>query len=258
MDHLFMIDPKERFSSRVHDYVRYRPGYPAALYAMFAREFGVGGGSVVVDVGSGTGILSRGLLESGAHVRGVEPNAAMRAAAENELAGNARFESIDACAEVTGIEAGSVDFIVAAQAFHWFEARAARLEFARILKASGFVALVWNQRRDTRPNRDYEEMLEELAPEYSQVREDDRAAAAKIRAFFAPAEPGTAKFENEQRLDEEGLRGRLLSSSYAPPKGHPLHDPILRRLDEIFRAYAENGLFAIEYDTVVWYGRLHT
>src|SRR5580704_17335722 len=150
-----MVDPKERFSSRVDDYVRYRPGYPAALYAWLAAEGRLDAGSVVVDVGSGTGILSRGLLESGgARVVGVEPNAAMRAAAERSLAGQPRFESVDASAEATGLPAASADLVIAAQAFHWFDPPRARVEFARILRPSGLVALVWNQRSDSPQNRD--------------------------------------------------------------------------------------------------------
>jgi SAM-dependent methyltransferase len=253
-----MIDPKERFSGRVENYVRYRPGYPAALYEMLSREFAIGAGSVVADVGSGTGILSRGLLELSARVLGIEPNAAMRAAAENELSINGRFESVDACAEATGLEAASVDLIVAAQAFHWFDPAGARAEFGRILKPNGVVALVWNQRRDTPLNLEYTGMLEAFAPEYAQVREKERAAEHKILPFFAPTKPDWAKFENQQRLDEAGLRGRLLSSSYAPPTGHPLHDLIMRRLGEIFRAHAESGFVTIEYETIVWYGGLRS
>ncbi len=253
-----MIDPKERFSSRVDDYVRYRPGYPACLYEMFTREFGLGEGRVVVDVGSGTGILTRGLLESCARVLGVEPNAAMRAAAESELSSNTRFESIDGCAEATGLETASVDFVVAAQAFHWFDPRRTRVEFARILKTDGIVALVWNQRRNTPLNRDYDAMLVALAPEYPYVRERERAGLPEMSAFFAPGSPRMSKFENEQRLDEAGLRGRLLSSSYAPKKGHPSHDLILGRLAEIFRAHSECGLVTVEYETVVWYGGLRS
>jgi ubiquinone/menaquinone biosynthesis C-methylase UbiE len=251
-----MIDPKERFSSRVDDYVRYRPGYPAGLYEMFAREFELDAGRIVADVGSGTGILSRGLLESGARVIGVEPNAAMRAAAENALSGNTCFESVSASAEATGLHAASVDLVVAAQAFHWFDPIRTRVEFARILKPGGIVALVWNQRRATPLNREYEAMLERLAPEYRRVRESERAAEPKMLAFFAPVSPGMAKFENQQRFDEAGLEGRLLSSSYAPPKESPTHEPILAALREIFRTHAEDGIVTVEYDTVVWYGAL--
>lgn len=252
-----MVDPKERFSNRVDDYVRYRPGYPAALFARLAALGCLGSGSTVVDVGSGTGILSRGLLEAGApRVVGVEPNAAMRAAAEKSLAGHPRFESVDASAEATGLPDASADLVIAGQAFHWFDPARTRVEFARILRPASTVALVWNQRTDSPQNRDYIEMLERFAPDYALVRESERSDAPKMRAFFAPATPTLATFPNEQRLDEAGFEGRLLSSSYAPPAGHPLHAPLRIRAREIFHAYARGGLVTIAYDTIVWYGGL--
>jgi SAM-dependent methyltransferase len=252
-----MIDPKERFSNRVDDYVRYRPGYPAALFAMLASEGRLDATSVVVDVGAGTGILTRGLLDSTvARVVGVEPNAPMREAARKVLGGHPRFESIDASAEATGLPAASADLVIAAQAFHWFEPQRARAEFVRILRPRGIVALVWNQRRDSPLDRDYVEMLERLAPEYPGVWESQRSSEPRMNAFFAPCAARSARFDNQQTLDGPGFRGRLLSSSYAPPAGHPMHSAILIRADEIFRAHARDGLVTIEYDTVVWYGRL--
>jgi ubiquinone/menaquinone biosynthesis C-methylase UbiE len=253
-----MTDPKERFSSRVDDYVRYRPTYPAALFEWLGAKGCFGAGRVVVDVGSGTGILTRGLLEAGegARVLGVEPNAAMRAAAEKALADRPLFESIDASAEATGLPDTIADLVIAAQAFHWFDAPRTRVEFMRILRPSGFVALVWNQRRDSAVNRDYLEMLERFAPEYALVRESERSSEDKMRAFFAPVVPRMEKFDNEQRLDEGGFLGRLLSSSYVPPAEHPLNAPILARAAQIFRERSSGGRVTIAYDTIVWWGRL--
>jgi SAM-dependent methyltransferase len=251
-----MRDPKERFSDRVDDYVRFRPGYPRALLDLLTNACGLGPESVVADVGSGTGILTRMLLDSGARVIGVEPNLAMRSAAQNALAGNERFESVDGSAESTTLAADSVHLITAAQAFHWFDPPRARVEFARILRPSGFVALIWNQRRDSAFNRDYEAMLERCAVEYAHVRESDRAAEPRIRAFFSPSAPAVARFENEQRFDEAGLRGRLMSSSYAPRPGHPSHEPMMRNLSEMFAAHAHEGHVTFAYETVLWYGRL--
>jgi SAM-dependent methyltransferase len=256
-----MIDPKERFTNRVDDYVRYRPGYPVALYEFISARARLDEQSWVADVGSGTGIFSRGLLESTrASVFGVEPNRAMRAAAESALAGNgplaARFRSVAASAEATSLPPGSVDLVTAAQAFHWFDAVAARVEFARILKPGSMVALVWNQRSDSPMNRDYVDMLERFAPEYAHVREKDRVTEGKMATFFAPAAATKAVFESEQTLDEAGFRGRLLSSSYAPPENHPRHEPILIRLGEIFRTHARRGQVKVTYDTTVWIGPL--
>jgi ubiquinone/menaquinone biosynthesis C-methylase UbiE len=96
----------------------------------------VGPGRVVADVGPGTGIFTRLLLETGARVIGIEPNGPMRAAAERRILGEPRFESKNGRAEATGLADASVDLVTAAQAFHWFEPSAARAEFVRILRRS--------------------------------------------------------------------------------------------------------------------------
>jgi SAM-dependent methyltransferase len=251
-----VIDPKERFSNRVDDYVRYRPSYPAGSIDLLHRIAHLGPSTLVADVGSGTGIFSALLLQAGARVVGVEPNAAMRAAAERMFAAEPRFESREGSAEATGLADASVALVTAAQAFHWFEPQRARAEFARILVPGGWAALVWNQRKDTPFNRDYEAMLDRFAPDYANVRERDRAAEPRIRAFFAPFAVDVASFDNAQQFDEVGLRGRLTSSSYVPPKGHPLHEPILAELASIFRAHARDGHVDVSYETVVWYGHL--
>jgi SAM-dependent methyltransferase len=250
------MNPTHRFSDRVDDYVRYRPSYPDALVDRLVVIGRLGPGRVIADVGSGTGILSRLLLRTGARVIGVEPNAGMRAAAEQALVGDSRFQSQEARAESTGLPDASVDLITAAQAFHWFEPLPTRAEFARILKPAGHVALIWNQRSDTPLNRDYEAMLERFAPDYQNVRERDRAAAPKVRAFFAPAAVQFETFPSEQRFDEAGLRGRLTSSSYAPRPESPLFEPMMATLGSIFRAHAEHGEAVLSYETILWYGPL--
>ncbi|MDP9001290.1 MAG: class I SAM-dependent methyltransferase [Myxococcota bacterium] len=251
-----MVDPKERFTGRVDDYERYRPGYPPELLELATGACGVGPGRIVADIGSGTGILTRLLLTAGASVIGIEPNAAMRAAAERTLSGEPRFESLDGCAEATGMGDASVDVIVAGQAFHWFDPTRTRAEFARILRPGGWVILAWNRRKDTAFGRDYEQMLERLAPDYAHVRTRDRTAEAGLRAFFAPGKPTKVVFDNDQRLDQVGLRGRLLSSSFVPRAADPLFAPIMQRLAEIFRTHAQGGRVTLAYDTLVWYGRL--
>jgi ubiquinone/menaquinone biosynthesis C-methylase UbiE len=253
---LQVTDPKLRFSDRVENYVRFRPTYPRALRELVTRECGLGPGRVVADIGSGTGILSRLLLESGARVVGVEPNAPMRAAAEAALSSQDRFQSIDGSAETTGLPDASIDLIACAQAFHWFDPFEARAEFARILKPGGWVVLAWNQRRDTPLGRDYEDLLERFAPEYAKVRASERAAEPRLVRFFAPQAPRFVRFDHEQNLNAEGFRGRLLSSSYAPQKGAPLHEPMMQRLAEIFGTHQQGGVVRLAYNTVVWYGQL--
>lgn len=251
-----MIDPKERFSDRVEDYTRYRPEYPRGLFDFFVGVCGLGPGRIAADVGSGTGLLTRLLLATGARVFAVEPNAAMRASAEGSLSGDPRFESVDGSAEATGLPGASVGVVAAGQAFHWFDPTRTRSEFARVLEPGGFVVLVWNNRADTPLGRDYEDMLRRFAPDYAHVRTRASAAESNMRAFFAPQEPQVARWDNRQLLDEVGLRGRLLSSSFAPRVGHPLHEPMLGRLAEIFRTHAVDGAVTFAYETVAWYGQI--
>jgi SAM-dependent methyltransferase len=248
----------QRFSDRVDDYVRYRPGYPGPLIVLLVRECRLGSGCAVADIGSGTGIFSRLLVAAGASVTGIEPNASMRAEAERSFVGVAAFTSIPGSAEDTTLPSGSVDLVTAAQAFHWFHPEHTRAELARILRPGGQVALIWNQRRESPFNTDYEEMLERFAPEYAGVRESNRAAEPKLRAFFDPVVPRFASFVHEQRFDEAGVRGRLTSSSYAPQPGHPNYEPMMARLREIFAAHERGGEVTFGYETIVWYGPLRT
>ena len=142
----------------MEDYVRYRPGYPRAVLDLLREECGFAPESVVADIGSGTGILTQMLLENGNVVYGVEPNAEMRAAGESLLQRYARFRSVAGSAEATTLPDASVDFMFVGQAFHWFEPKAARAEFERVLKPRGWVAVIWNERKqdETAFLREYE------------------------------------------------------------------------------------------------------
>jgi SAM-dependent methyltransferase len=250
-------DPTRRFTDRVSDYARYRPSYPPELLQLLREELGLRPEHVVADVGSGTGLLSEPLLASGNLVFAVEPNRAMARAAREWLGGNHRFHDVDGRAEATGLQAGTVDFVVAGQAFHWFDAARAREEFRRILKPDGWVVLVWNVRRleGTPFLRDYEAFLGQWGTDYKEVsgRYHDDAA---LRALFGPGGYRTRRFDNRQTFDLDGLRGRLLSSSYTPPPEHPRREPMLLALPALFERHQVDGQVAFEYDTHVYYGRL--
>jgi SAM-dependent methyltransferase len=257
-----MSDPTQRFGGRVADYARHRPRYPAALVDALRREHGLAPGHVVADVGSGTGLLARLFLDAGHEVYGVEPNGEMRAAGEALLAAYPRFRSVDGRAEATGLPPASVDWVTAGQAFHWFEPEAAREEFARILRPGGHAALVWNDRRVEASafSRGYEDLLRRFGTDYEQVRHRARQTSerddAGIHRFFAPARCREHVFENVQRLDFQGLRGRLLSASYVPLAGHPNHAPMLAALRDLFDANARGGEVLFEHDTRLFVGRL--
>ena len=251
-------DPAQRFTDRVADYARTRPSYPPELVALLREETGLRPDHVVADVGSGTGILSALLLAQGNVVYAVEPNRTMAAAAHDALGGDARFRDVDGRAEATGLPPASVDLIVVGQAFHWFDAARTRVEFRRILRPGGFVVLVWNIRStDATPFlRDYEAFLREWGTDYQEVssRYQDEAAMAEL---FGPVGYETRRFEYRQAFDLDGLRGRLLSSSYTPPPGDPRREAMLRALPALFARHQEAGQVAFAYDTWVYYGRPH-
>jgi ubiquinone/menaquinone biosynthesis C-methylase UbiE len=236
--------PSRRFSSRVENYIKYRPGYPSAVIDTLASECGLTEKSIVADIGSGTGILSELFLKHGNPVFGVEPNREMREASERLLKQHPNFTSVNGTAEATTLANGSVDFITAGQAFHWFDRNQARREFARILKPNGWVVLIWNDRQTDASSflREYEELLQKYGTDYQQVNHRNIDTEA-ITAFFAPQLFTRREFENQQVFDMEGLTGRLLSSSYAPEPGHPNHQPMLEALRAVFLGYATTMYF---------------
>lgn len=251
-----MTDPTQRFSNRVEDYIKYRPGYPSDVIETLRDECGLVADSVVADVGSGTGILTEMFLRNGNVVYGVEPNREMREAAERLLKNYPRFRSVTARAEETTLDNASVDFIIAGQAFHWFDRKKTKIEFARILKPGGWIALIWNERvTTTMPFLvAYEQLLKDYSTDYEQV-DHRRIDADVIRAFFGSDDFELKQFENTQVFDYEGLKGRLLSSSYAPQAGHPNYEPMLAELQKIFQAHQRKGFVDFEYVTLMYYGQ---
>lgn len=251
-----MRDPTERFSDRVDDYLRYRPSYPGELIDLMRVEMGLRPDHTVADIGSGTGILSALLLAHGNTVIGVEPNRAMREAAERELRGEPRFTGIDGSAEKTGLPTASVDFVTAGQAFHWFETGATSAEFRRILRRPSWVLLVWNTRRlGGTPFLDaYEAFVTRWGTDYATVRKSYGVEAALLEMFSKGH--SRSSFPNEQTLDADGFRGRMLSSSYVPGPDHPERPAVLDALDVLFERHQVDGAVRIDYDTTVYYGQL--
>ena len=251
-----MLDPTKRFSNRVEDYIKYRPSYPPDVIGLLEVECGLTPASVIADVGSGTGILSELFLKHGNRVFGVEPNREMRAAGDKLLAKYSNFSSIDGAAEATTMVNTSVDFITAGQAFHWFDRQRSRAEFERILKPGGWVVLIWNGFRvETSPlNNAYQQLVLEYGTDYQEVRRE--IIGCDVESFYTPGVCQIARFEFQQPFDFEGLKGRLLSSSYAPEPDHPHYQPMLRKLREIFDAKQKDGKIIFHYETELYYGQL--
>ncbi len=251
-------DPLRRFSDRVEDYVRYRPGYPDALIRALAAKAGLAKTSVVADVGSGTGIFTRLLLGTGAKVFAVEPNDAMRDAAEAEFRGRENFMSVKGTAEATGLGDHAVSLVTCAQAFHWFDPAETRREFRRILVPGGWCAVIWNTSVSggTDFGIGYEGIKEEFGTDFQRIRHENIEKTGRFDGFFGAGAWKAEQFENSQTLDLGGLKGRLLSSSYAPKEGHPRHGAMMEALTALFDRCQERGVVRMDYKTELYVGRL--
>src|SRR5271168_906307 len=245
-----------RFSDRVENYVRYRPGYPPEVIRELKSECGLSSSHAVADIASGTGIWTRLLLENGNPVFAVEPNAEMREAGERLLAVFPKFNSVVGTAEATTLGDQSVDFVTAAQAAHWFDRGRARREFVRILKPGGWLVLLWNERvtNSTAFLRDYEQLLQTYGTDYQDIRHEH--TTSEINEFFDPVPFQERVFAMRQEFDYAGVEGRLLSSSYAPGPDHPKHAPMLGELRRLFEANAVEGRAVFEYKTRLYFGQL--
>jgi SAM-dependent methyltransferase len=245
-----------RFSDRVENYVRYRPGYPPQVLGTLRQEYGLKPEHLIADIASGTGIWTRLLLENGNRVFGVEPNAGMREAAERLLEQFSNFTSVAATAEATTLPDHSMDFVTAAQAAHWFNREQSRQEFSRILKPGGWLVLLWNERlTDSTPFlRDYEQLLLTYGTDYQDIRHERTTDA--VNEFFDPAPYEERNFPMLQEFDYAGAEGRLLSSSYAPGPEHPRHAAMLVELRRIFEKHAVKNQVAFEYKTRLYFGKV--
>ncbi|MET6997672.1 class I SAM-dependent methyltransferase [Chitinophaga defluvii] len=250
------VNSTGRFSNRVADYVKYRPGYPEAVMPYLQEITGLPAGGMVADIGSGTGISSRLFLDNGYQVCGVEPNKEMREKAEELLKTYPGFTSVNGTAEASTLESASADLIVAGQAFHWFDRIKTKVEWSRIARPGAYAVVLFNERQIVSPfEKAYEELLLQYATDYTQINHRN-VADADLFAFYAPA-PGQVKtFHNEQVFDFDGVKGRMLSSSYVPTASSPVYEEMLSRLQQIFEQHQVNGKVKFDYETKVYTGML--
>lgn len=242
-----------RFSDRVEDYVKYRPHYPGDILIYLRDKYSFDATRVVADIGSGTGISTELFLRNGNKVFAVEPNREMRMKAEELLVSYPNFVSVNGTAEVTGLADASVDMIVAGQAFHWFDLPRARVDFLRIARPAAVVVLIWNERLILSDfEREYEDLILRYAGDYNQINHKN-LTDSQFSEFFHPQPFLLRSFDNEQRFDFDGLRGRLLSSSYIPREG-PVHRAMIGSLEDLFARHVQDGQVRVGYETKVYSG----
>lgn len=248
-------DPTQRFTIRAENYARYRPGYPPAVLDCLRDECGLTPETVVVDIGSGTGILTALLLTNGNQVYAVEPNKAMRQEAEQALAGNPKFLSINGRAEATTLPDHSIDLIVVGQAFHWFDAHASRVEFKRILRPGSYVSVIWNARDFSNDPlmAAYEGVLADFGMGHKVI--NHRVHASDLETLF-PDGRRTRTFNHLRPMDFDTLWGGFLSASYAPTPDDPRYEPMRAALQAVFDTHQRDGRVTFVYQTAVNFGRL--
>jgi SAM-dependent methyltransferase len=242
------LDPTGRFTSRARDYVRYRPTYPAAAIDALLAGLAPPERLVAIDVGAGTGISSRLLAGRGVRVSAVEPNRAMRDAAETHPG----VSWLDGSAEAIPLPDATADLTLAAQAFHWFRAEESLREMARVTKSGGRLALLWNHRsRSDAFMRGYEEVILEVLergadPAIVGMAAD--VAAVERSGLFGPRR--VVSFEHRQRVDRDGLIGRALSASYVR-KDAAGRARLVELLDALLARHAQAGSVDFVYDAEV-------
>jgi SAM-dependent methyltransferase len=243
---LYTLDPLNRFSNRAEDYVKYRPSYPPEVINITLEGLAPASQLIVADIGAGTGIASRLLAQRGVNVIAVEPNAAMREAAES----HPHVEFRNGSAETTNLPDASVDLVTCFQAFHWFNPDRSLLEFSRILKPKRRLALVWNNRhQEDKFTREYSQLVRVISNNHPGESRIKRVEPLLTSKYFVNIRE--YKFVSHQKLDLAGLIGRAMSVSYLPDEGKS-YEQLITGLENLYKRFCdENNFVYMIYETSV-------
>ncbi len=245
----------ERFTGKAGVYEKYRPDYAAACVDFIVRVCGWKKGSRIADLGAGTGIFTRQLLDAGFFVTAVEPGEDMRAALSESLGEHPNLSVLDTPAERTGLPSHSLDGITAAQSFHWFDPAAFLMECRRVLQPDGWVALVWNMRDPEHPlTQETADICRRHCPDFRGFSNSDGWQTQNVSQVLGE-KPIFRRFPHSFSLDEAGYIGRYLSASYAPKPGDASYIPYINDLQAVFRKHAGNGRLLFPNTTCCYIGR---
>ncbi len=251
------MNHKELFIGKSENYANYRPSYPKELILAAMKEIRLPPGAKVADIGSGTGILTRLLLEGSYQVYAVEPNDEMRMRAEKELAEYGMLVSISGSAEDTGLSSGTIDFITAAQAFHWFDKEGFRRECKRIGKPDVTVMLIWNSRDpDSEFVKENAQICKKFCPNFRGFSGGHNYLSEDISAFFRDGIYETLRIDNPQYYDLSGFIGRNLSASYSLTPSDTDYQDFVFALTALFTEYASDGIACMPHYAYSYWGKV--
>jgi len=248
------LDNTAKFTGMADLYAKARPDYAPAFIDWLFSDAGMKAGTVVADIGSGTGIFAKALLSRGSTVYCVEPNADMRHVAEQTLSGFPNFYSVNGTAENTTLAAHCAGFITVAQAFHWFDAVRFKAECARIIKPGGKTVLVWNSRVGTSELvKENAAICEKYCASFKGFSGGLEHMEAVIGRFFDNRFE-TKRFANDLLFDKTKFVERSLSASYAPKKTDSGYTGYISELEELFERYAVEGMLTMPNETIAYLG----
>lgn len=249
------LNSKERFTDRAKNYSKYRPGYAQTLIEYLISQIELKTDDKIADIGSGTGISSKLFLDFGNTVYGVEPNSTMRFEAEENLNTYDKFYSIGSCAEKTDLENESVNHIVSAQAFHWFDPVPTKEEFKRILKTDGSVILIWNIRESDQGG--FTDHLMRIIETYSADFTKTAEKRDIVKDFFGNTEVTFKKISNPQTSSFEKIVGELSSYSYLPNEGQVNYKNMIDDVQILFDKFKDHDNHVVlNYSTIIHIGKI--
>lgn len=241
-----------RFDGKGEIYAKARPKYALGLFDYLKNTSNIPVGSIFADVGSGTGIFTGQLLNCGYKVFAVEPNEDMRKKAEKELSPDKNFISVNGSDANMNLLDNSVDYITAAQAFHWFDSEAFRKECRRVLKPGGRVIIVYNSRDERAAcTKALADLRHKYNPEFHSF--SNGMSDEKCIAFFV-GECDIFHADNTQVYDRQGYINRVLSSSYSLKESDKRYKEYLKDINKIFDSFSTDGLIAIPTETLAYIG----
>jgi ubiquinone/menaquinone biosynthesis C-methylase UbiE len=243
------------FDNKSRPYSIGRPMYPEAIIHKI-KDLGIGAQSSIADIGAGTGLLTKMLGQLECDIFAVEPNMEMLNECKNYCSSNPNIHYIHAPAEDTQLKDNSIDFITIAQAFHWFDKQLCKAEFQRILKADGYVLILWNEMlADSDLAKEYTSLLHKYKNYETAGISKDFDPDKEKRSFFGQ-EFEKVYYENRQTVTEKGFIGNALSLSYTPAESDNNYSVFLKELCSLFNKYEEDGKVTFEYETEACYAKL--